>query len=333
MKLGEIGEFGFIRRVAPLCIARPEGVYKGIGDDCALIELNADELLLMTTDLLIERSHFKLGWTSPEDLGSKSLAVNISDIAACGGVPREAFVSLAIPNKIKVEWLDRFYDGLTGLAKVFDINVLGGDTASSKADLMINIALTGLVQKNQALLRSSARPGDSVCLIGVLGESAAGLRILASGLRKNTPAQADLIRSHLRPTPLVKEGRLLAESGLCTALIDVSDGLSADLNHLCEQSGVGAIILEDQIPISKKLLEVFPDSKKRIMKFILHGGEDYALLAAIRTEGLTELKSRLKEIGSVMRVIGKFTDDSGHIFLNSNGKLTDLQPLGWDHFK
>ena len=333
MKLAEIGEFGFIRRMSHLCLNRPEGVHRGIGDDCAVIEMNDYDFLLITTDLLIERSHFKLDWTSPEDLGIKSLAVNLSDIAACGGVPRDAFISLAIPNRIDVEWLDRFYQGLTEQAKGHGVNVLGGDTTLSRSDLVINVALTGVVPKEQALLRNGASPGDLVCLTGALGESAAGLKLLETGASVETPEQADLVRSHLTPLPLLREGRILAQSGYCTALIDVSDGMSSDLNHICQQSAVGAIIQQEQIPVSKKLEAVFSDSGKDVMDFILNGGEDYALLAAVKPHGLPELESRFKQIGAQIHHIGEFTTDSGRVLLKSRGNLTDLKPRGWDHFK
>ena len=333
MKLSEIGEFGFIRRVSQQCLNRPEGVFRGIGDDCAVIDINDDEFMLVTTDLLIERCHFKLEWTSPEDLGTKSLAVNLSDIAACGGIPRDAFISLAIPKRLDVEWLDRFYRGITDHAKCHRVNILGGDTTLSRSDLMINVALTGLVPKSQALLRNGASPGDLVCLTGVLGESSAGLKLLERGISLETPEEKGLVRSHLTPVPLLREGRILAQSGYCSALIDVSDGMSSDLNHICEQSGVGAIISEEQIPVSKKLEAVFADSRKEIMKFIFHGGEDYALLAAVKPDGLPELKFRFQKIGASIYQIGEFTNDPGRVILKSRGNTMDLRPRGWDHFK
>ena len=145
MKLKDIGEFGFIDRIAPMGNVRPEGVVKGIGDDCAVIQVRGDEYLLVTTDLLVEKVHFLMDWAAPEIIGARALTANLSDIAACGGNPRDAFLSLAIPDHMEVEWLDAFYRGLTDLARQYQVNVLGGDTTSSKTDLVINIVVTGLV--------------------------------------------------------------------------------------------------------------------------------------------------------------------------------------------
>ena len=333
MKLREIGEFGLIKRVTHNCLVRSEGVFKGIGDDCAVIQVNPEQLLLVTTDLLIERTHFKLDWTSPEDLGAKALAVNLSDIAACGGIPREAFISLAIPERVAIEWLDRFYYGMMSLARVHQVNLLGGDTSESKSDLMINITLTGIVNREDILLRSGACPGDILCLIGTLGESSGGLKLLLSDKMTWTQEEIELIRSHLCPKPLVKEGRILAQSGMCDALIDVSDGLSSDLNHLCEQSHVGAKLFESQLPISRNLVKAFGEDKDQIINFVLNGGEDYALLAAIKSEGLVDIKESLKQIGADVHVIGKFTSDLKKNFFKMDGTVESLRPQGWDHFK
>ncbi len=333
MKLREIGEFGLIKRMAPKCLIRPEGVYRGIGDDCAIMDIDPDNFLLVTTDLLIERSHFRLDWTSPEDLGSKSLAVNLSDIAACGGIPRDAFISLAIPDRIEVEWFDRFYSGMMELAQKFNVNLLGGDTTESRSDLMINVALTGVVPRNQVLTRSGASAGDLVCLIGALGESAGGLRLITSGAAIKTDEQKRLIRSHLSPTPLVNEGRILAQSGLCSASIDISDGLSSDINHICAQSGVGARIAEERIPVSKDLLAVFSGSTTELTEFIFNGGEDYALLVAVKPGGLQKLQHSLALIGSRLCVIGEFTAQNQVLTVKANGEVRTLDPEGWDHFR
>ena len=178
MKLKDIGEFGFINRISPLGNIRPEGVIKGIGDDCAVIQVQDDEYLLVTTDLLLEKVHFLIDWAAPEIIGARALTANLSDIAACGGNPRDVFLSLAIPDKMEVEWLDAFYRGLTELARQYKVNVLGGDTTSSKTDFVINIAVTGLVPSEQVLLRHTAKEGDIIILTGPTGLSRAGCDIL-----------------------------------------------------------------------------------------------------------------------------------------------------------
>jgi thiamine-monophosphate kinase len=332
MKLEEIGEFGLIQRMAPLCMTRAEGVYRGIGDDCAVIDVGNDKFLLITTDLLIERTHFRVEWTSPEDLGAKSLAVNLSDIAACGGIPRDAFISLAIPKNIEVEWLDRFYRGMSQLARAHGVNLLGGDTTSSKSDLMINVALTGIVPKNEVLLRDGASPGDKLCLIGVLGESAAGLKLLIMNSTVSNSHRTDLIKAHVRPLPLVEEGRILARSGYCRALIDVSDGLSSDLTHLCKLSGVGVILFEEKITVSERIQAVFAGDDVDPMQLVLNGGEDYALLAAVSPEGIDNIESSLSRIGTPFQVIGEFTDMPDRFIIKPNGVSEQIIPQGWDHF-
>ncbi|MEW6114381.1 MAG: thiamine-phosphate kinase, partial [Thermodesulfobacteriota bacterium] len=183
MKLKEIGEFGFIDRIAPLGNIRAEGVVKGIGDDCAVVSIDGPDYLLVTTDLLVERVHFLMDWAPAEVIGRKALAVNLSDIAACGGLPLDAFISLAIPEGLDVEWLDGLYQGMRGLADSFRVNLLGGDTTGSKSDLVINVAVTGRVPRNEVLFRHTAREGDVIAITGPLGESAAGLDILLRKLQ------------------------------------------------------------------------------------------------------------------------------------------------------
>jgi len=175
MELSEIGEFGFIRRVSRGCLIRSEGVERAIGDDAAAFLVPSDELTLVTTDLLVERVHFLRDATTPFNLGHKAMAVNLSDIAAMGGTAREAFVSTAIPVGCPVEYLDELYDGMKSLAARYGVNILGGDTTGSAADLVLNVTVVGHVRRNEVLYRSGAKPGDAVCVTGPVGDSRAGL--------------------------------------------------------------------------------------------------------------------------------------------------------------
>ncbi len=209
MKLKDIGEFGFIDRIAAMGAIRSKGVVKGIGDDCAVIEVDGPEYLLVTTDLLVERVHFLIDWTTPEIIGAKALAINLSDIAACGGRPIDAFISLAIPERIDVEWLDGFYRGMAHLAREHDVNLLGGDTTGSRSDLIINIAVTGLVNRDEVLYRHTARAGDVVALTGPIGASGAGCEILLNSLQLPQRIVEALVRSHLQP-PTTCERRSVA---------------------------------------------------------------------------------------------------------------------------
>jgi len=333
MKLRDIGEFGFIDRVAPLGAIRSSGVVQGIGDDCAVISDRGPDYLLVTTDLLVERVHFLMDWAPPEVIGAKALATNFSDIAAMGGTPLDAFVSLAIPERVEVEWLDGLYTGLTKLARSYDVNLLGGDTTGSKTDMVINIAVTGSVPRDQVLFRHTARPGDVVVLTGTTGESGAGCDILLGSLRLPPEIAAPLVRSHLEPRPHIAEGRFLASSGACTAAIDVSDGLSSDLGHLCTRSGLGALIYEEKIPLPSSLATAGRLARKDPMYWVLNGGEDYVLLAAVKPEMLETLLARAEIAGLRFIPIGHFVPDSGIKFVSKSGQERLLRPGGWNHFK
>lgn len=333
MKLKDIGEFGFIERITNLGLIRPEGVLKGIGDDCAVISQNDGSCLLVTTDLLVERVHFMTDWGPAEWLGEKALAVNLSDIAACGGAPRDAFVSLAIPDRIDVEWLDGFYSGLMKLAHAHGVNVLGGDTTGSKTDLVINLAVTGVVARDELLLRSTARADDVIALTGPTGMSAAGLTILINSLELSDHMALPLIRSHLRPRPHLKEGRFLASSQACSAAIDVSDGLVSDLAHICEESGVGALIYETDIPVEDTLFKAAQWGGSDVMDWVLNGGEDYVLLVALSHQESSMVIQRASEAGIDLVPIGKFVQTGKIQMVRLDGTIEDVRPRGWDHFR
>lgn len=333
MKLKEIGEFGFIDRIAPLGDIRRTGVVKGIGDDCAVLEYDESEYQLVTTDLLVERVHFRMDWTTPEQLGSKALAVNLSDIAACGGVPYDAFVSLVVPDRIEVEWLEALYRGMSETAREFDVNLLGGDTTSSLSDFIISVAVTGRVPKSEILYRNTARAGDYILVTGPLGLSAAGLEMKTRNVDAAEHVVESLMASHLTPKPHVREGRMLARSGFCTAAIDVSDGLSSDLRHLCQESGLAAEIYEASIEPPPELIELSRVTGRNPLEWILNGGEDYVLLAAVDPNGIDKLLDDASEWGRRFMSIGRFVEGSGMNLIRSDGSVTALQPGGWDHFR
>jgi thiamine-monophosphate kinase len=332
MKLKDIGEFGFINRISPLGNVRPEGVIKGIGDDCAVIQIQADAYLLVTTDLLVENVHFLIDWAAAEIIGARALTANLSDIAACGGNPRDVFLSLAIPDKMEVEWLDAFYRGLTELARQYQVNVLGGDTTSSKTDFVINIAVTGLVPSEQVLLRHTAKEGDIIILTGSTGLSGAGCDILIGQQDLKTEAAIAAIEAHLKPRPHIAEGRMLATSGACTAAIDVSDGISSDLKHLCQDSGLGAILYETKIPIPPELTQLGKILKKDPIDWVLNGGEDYVLLAAINPTKLQGVIEEAEKNNWKFYPIGEFVAGPQMQLLRKDGKTQEIVPAGWDHF-
>jgi thiamine-monophosphate kinase len=298
-------------------------VTAGIGDDCAVVKIPAGHEALVTTDFSLEGIHFRGEWHSAEVIGHRCLTRGLSDIAAMGGVPLAAFVSLALPRKLPQSWVDEFYQGLLKLAGKFSVTLAGGDMAESPGGVMADIVVLGSVPKGKAVLRSGAQPGDRIYLTGSLGGSAAALDLLLSGKRKKLPAEN--FPAHFFPSPRVEVGRILREKALASAMIDISDGLSTDLSHICEESGVGAEIEASAIPrggIGKPPHEVD-------LKFALHGGDDYELLFTA---------SRRRSIASAIagvRVtqIGRVTRGKKVVLRDRNGKETSLKPQGWEHFK
>ena len=333
MELSEIGEFGFIRRVSRGCLIRAEGVERAIGDDAAAFVVPSDELTLVTTDLLVERVHFLREATTPFNLGHKAMAVNLSDIAAMGGTPREAFVSTAIPAGCPVEYLDELYDGMKSLAARHGVNILGGDTTGSAADLILNVTVIGHVPRNEVLYRSGARPGDAVCVTGPVGDSRAGLHFVLKGAEPPDAAMRKLFEAHILPRPHLEEGRFLAATGAATAALDVSDGLSSDLMHIVEESAVGIRVHGDRIPVSAELREFCGRYGKDPVRFALSGGEDYVLAVTVKADRFDAIARRFAEcFGRPLYRIGEVTGSGGLELAMPDGKLETVGPTGWDHF-
>ena len=232
MTLKDIGEFGFIKKISSGCLIRPQNIVKAIGDDAAAFRSDAGQLSLVTTDLLVERIHFLRDAISGFDLGYKSLAVNLSDIAAMGGTAREAFVSIAIPEDCPIGYLEDIYSGMKDLAAKYEVNILGGDTTSSKIDLILNVAVHGAVAEKEMLCRDAARAGDIIFSTGFLGDSKAGLHLILNHIAADSDELKSLLNAHLLPEPHLHEGHLLAKHPETHAAIDTSDGLSADLGHI-----------------------------------------------------------------------------------------------------
>ncbi len=333
MKLGEIGEFGLIRRFSPRFLrGLPPGAM-GIGDDCAILPWIGSRRLLVTTDMLVEGTHFLRAKISARDLGYKSLAVNLSDIAAMGGRPTAAFLSLGIPGDVDVAWLDSFFAGLQGLARRERVPLLGGDTTRSSGPLVINLAVLGEAKVGRIKLRSGARPGDAIYVTGPLGDSGGGLRIILAGRPRNRD-EAALVRSHSRPRAHLAEGAWLAGRAAVMAMMDVSDGIDSDLRRIMERSGCGAAVDLDALPVSGPLRRTALRRGWKVRELAAAGGEDYCLLAAVRKDraaavarGFARAFSRpLVRIGTVTRA-----GDGLRYF--SGGERAELARRGFDHFK
>lgn len=334
MNLKEIGEFGFIKKISRGCLIRPDNIIKGIGDDAAAFMTEPGYLTLITTDLLVERIHFLREAISGFDLGYKSLAVNLSDIAAMGGTAREAFVSIAIPENCPLDYLEQIYDGIKNLAAKFDVNVLGGDTTGSRIDLIINVVVQGMVSRAELLCRDTARPGDILFCTGFLGDSRAGLHLILNKIAADTDALKSLLNAHRVPQPHLREGRFLARQQGVHAAIDISDGLSSDLGHIVEESRVGARLFADKIPVSEELQEFCARFKFDPIDYALAGGEDYTLLCTIAPESANQIANAFaKEFKRPLFEIGEITAEQQLTLVYPDAKTKPITATGWDHFK
>ncbi len=340
MKLSNIGEFGLIRAIQKLSFQSSPDTMIGIGDDAAVLKIAPATLLLATTDMLIEGVHFDLTYTDYYSLGWKSAAINLSDIAAMGGKPRFCLTSLAIPVHISVEAVKEYYRGFTSLVRAHKTILAGGDTCSSKDGLVISVTVLGEAKKRMAVPRSGAKQGDRIFVTGTLGDSGAGLELLkqqGSGVRSQksgvrskdvnselrTPNSA-LIKRHLRPVPRVEWGMQIALSGCASSMIDVSDGLSSDLFHLCEESGVGAVLLSDALPISRSLLKSADQLHQPPLHYVLSGGEDYELLFTVP---LARMK-RLEALHIPVTEIGRITAGNKMFLMNTSRKKNRITADG-----
>lgn len=280
MKMQQLGEFGLIDRIRKMTSV-PDPSWVGIGDDCAVIPLSPEtggapaSDLLVSTDMLVEGTHFLMEDISPRQLGWKSAAVNISDIAAMGGKPIATFLSLALPKTLPEQWMQEFMEGYNEISEKYGAALLGGDTTCSPDRICINVAVLGTCPRGKARLRSAARPGDLVCVTGTLGDSAAGLRLILGGQKGAAPRLMD---RHYTPTPRVEEGLALSCLPGVHAMMDISDGVGSDLRHILDESGVGARIDTGKLPISKELQDLCIKKGWDPRELALCGGEDYELL-------------------------------------------------------
>jgi thiamine-monophosphate kinase len=325
VKLAQLGEFGLIERIASLVPQRAD-VATGIGDDAAVTSWEPGLAQLTTTDMLVEGVHFDRSFTPPRLLGRKSLSVNLSDIAAMGGAPRHCYLGLALPATAEVEFVEELVKGFLEVAAEHSVILAGGDTCASPAGLVIAVTVVGEQLPQRVVRRSGAHPGDSVLVTGFVGDAALGLRLLQQGVRDGEP-----VRRHLSPSPRLREGQLL--SGEASAMIDVSDGLLADLGHICRQSGVGARLERDLIPLSPELREVLGRGDQTGWELALAGGEDYELLFTVPPERLGRVMEALAREGAGATVIGEITGDGGIVLVGPDGGALPLDGEGFDHFR
>jgi thiamine-monophosphate kinase len=329
------GEDALVRAIRALAATRngTGGVRVGIGDDCAVLEPRSDVALLATTDLMIEDVHFRRRWAEPAAIGWKSIAVNLSDIAAMGGRPRWALVALACPEGTSAEEIEAFYEGALAVARAHQVAIVGGDTSASPSGWLINVTLLG--EAATPRLRSTARAGDTVAVTGTLGRAAAGLAVLE---RETAPADVDaaqlaeLTAAHLRPTARVAEGAWLAGAGGVTAMMDLSDGLGIDLPRLLGESGVGAEVDVDRVPVDASTRAVAAALSRDATAWATGGGEDYELLLTCDSTAFERLQQGLAEAhGTRLTRIGTIKTGAPAVRWTSRGQVVSVA-RGFEHF-
>ncbi|MBQ4492064.1 MAG: thiamine-phosphate kinase [Deltaproteobacteria bacterium] len=331
MKMAELGEFGFIDRIRAGVARSAEtaGVVRGIGDDCAVLELPPDHLLLTTTDMLVEDIHFRREWTDFANLGRKSVSVNVSDVAAMGGTPHHLYLGLAFPGTLPLEQLDAFVAGFLDACRFYQTTLVGGDTCSSSGPIAISVTVEGSVPKGRFVPRDGARPGDAIYVSGTLGDSALALHLLQEG----KPVAPFLLERHINPQARTRLGPLLSAAGIPSAMIDVSDGPVSDLGHILERSGsVDALVDEEALPLSEPFRALLQTDRK-LLRLALGGGEDYELLFTVPPEREHLIPEVAQKSGLALSRIGVISSGSGILTVRSaNGEEYRPARKGFDHF-
>lgn len=359
MELRQLGERGLIHRIqTSFSSPARSGLILGMGDDAAVIRIAPGKYLLLTTDLLVEDVDFDLALSSYDQIGYKALAVNLSDIAAMGGLPRYFLVSLAMPPWTSVSAVDQLYRGMHRLAKRFEVALIGGDTSSSRRGLFLNLVVAGEIEPARLIRRAGARIGDQIFVTGTLGDSRAGLEILKSQASRHTSHVtrqkkragkrvtwdlqratqdvecATLVNRHLYPVPRLREGQFIASRGFATAMMDLSDGLASDLRRLCESSRVGAVIDLASLPVSSSLSRYAKMRGREPSEYALPGGEDFELLFTVsstRSKRLIQLQQRgqmkVTQIGQIR------PRREGIMLITKEGRMRALKEEGYEHFR
>ncbi len=334
MALRELGELGLIERVRRGLAPPSAGILVGIGDDAAALAWPPGQILLLTTDTLVEDVHFRRATATLREVGAKAMAVNLSDIAAMGGEPRFALLALALPPGTTVADVDELYAGLLEMASRYHVELIGGDTCAAPDRIVLTLTLVGQVD-GPPVRRSGARPGDAILVTGTLGASAAGLAALERGpLPVAHDVAASVQRAHRLPTPRVAEGRLVRASGAATAMIDLSDGLATDLAHVAAESGVGARVWLPALPVSDATRQVARAVGEVPWHWAVSGGEDYELLFTAAAGRAAAVAARVtSETGTPVSLIGEVRPaDEGIVFLDEAGRPVDVRP-GFEHFR
>lgn len=332
-------EFDFIDALRQRAGASAHSLVAGIGDDAAVLRSTAGKETVITADLLVEDIDFRRTTTPPYLLGHKALAVSLSDIAAMGARPLWSMVSIGVPEDVwETDFVERLYDGLLDLANRYGVQLIGGDTSRTNERIVIDSIVSGECAAGKAVMRSGARAGDQVFVTGSLGAAAAGLRLIERGahLAEQNLADEDsqkldhVLLRQLRPEARVGWGIVLGEERLATSMIDLSDGLSSDLNRLCKASNVGALIDSSLLPIDDRVTELCGRRALDPLQLALHGGEDFELLFTVKPEDVARLPRRVDSVE--IKRIGEITDASDGVRVSEGARVWELKPGGWVHF-
>jgi len=337
-EISSLGEFGLIDRLTEGFSAKQSSTIKSIGDDCAVISVQPDRHLLLTTDMLVEGVHFDLMYMPLKHLGYKCVVVNLSDIYAMNGVPRQITVSIAVSNRFSLEALEELYDGIRTACETYGVDLVGGDTCSSQRGLILSVTATGFADPRKIVYRSGAKPGDVICVSGDLGAAYLGLQILERekqlylsnpGIQPDLEDQQYLIGRQLKPEARRDIIDLFSKKGLQpTTMIDLSDGLSSDLIHICKHSRVGAYIEERLVPIRTEAELMALKFNLDPITCALHGGEDYELLFTLDPGDIEKIKY-LTDI----YMIGEVTSlEDGITLHTTGGNIVPITAQGWTHF-
>jgi len=330
-ELEDIGEFGLIDLIRQDTINDAGRVVVGIGDDAAAVLPTPRQLQLLTADMLVETVHFNLMTTTPRQLGYKAVAVNLSDIAAMGGVPRHVVVSVALPRSTPTQFVIELYTGMKAICKEFSVNIVGGDTVSSPQGVVINVTAAGEVEPANLVRRSGAQVGDIVAVTGNLGNSAAGLGLLAAGQWEDSAFAWPLVAAHLTPKPQVRTGQLLAIAG-ASSMDDISDGLASEANEIAKASQIGIRLHADSIPLSPELTAASARLGKPALDYALYGGEDFQLLFTMAPDKYQVLLSAHPEL-PVIKVGHVVGQDEGVTLVDQAGRAHRLEARGFNHFR
>ena len=334
--IADYGEFTLIDRIKKILPKNKKvEIIIGLGDDTAVIRLDKNRVFLITCDIQVQDQHFRMEHITPYQLGRRAMAVNLSDIAAMGGKPTYALVSLGLPATLQLKSFDELFRGMQDELGNFDAFIVGGNLTRTENCVIVDITLLGEVSYNHLLRRDGAQVGDRIYTTGKLGSASAGFYILEKYGRRYPAKFRAVVQAHLQPVPRIAVAQQLAQADVATAMIDISDGLTSDMYHICNMSQVGAEIHESTLPLTEELVQVEKIVGKAPLDLALHGGEDYELLFTVKEKTpaskIEQIAQKthvpITEIGHIIR------RESGFYLIDNQNKKKPIEPTGWDHFK